>query len=176
MKIAVLSDIHSNIMALNFAIDDLKDKNIDKICFLGDYITDGENDNEILDIVKSISDYAIFGNREKYILDYSPSRKDFNNYKTIYTTYNNLSKKNLKYIESLKEYYIIQVEKFKILMIHGNQYYIDTNNIEKVFDKIIDDFDFDICLFGHSHRYLYKKYKTFYKSRIYRTILSLSNL
>lgn len=44
-------------------------------------------------------------------------------------------------------------------MIHGNQYYSDVDNIEKTFDKIIDAFDFDICFFGHSHRYLYKKYK-----------------
>lgn len=159
MKIAVLSDIHSNLMALNFAIDDLKKENIDTICFLGDYVTDGENDNEILGIVKNISNYAILGNREKYILDYSPLRKDYNNYKTIYTTYNNLSNESLKYIKSLKEYHIIKVKSFNILMIHGNQYYSDIDNIEKVFDKIIDDFNFDICLFGHSHKYLYKKYK-----------------
>ena len=44
-------------------------------------------------------------------------------------------------------------------MIHGNQYCFNADSIEKVFDKIIDDFDFDICLFGHSHRYSYKKYK-----------------
>jgi len=35
----------------------------------------------------------------------------------------------------------------------------DKDNIEEVFDKIINDFDFDICLFGHSHKYLYRKYK-----------------
>lgn len=159
MRLAVISDIHSNLMALNFAIDDLKKENIDKICFLGDYVTDGANDNEVLELVKNISDYAIFGNREKYILDYSPLRKNYNNYKTIYTTYNNLSNENLKYIKSLKEYYIIKLRNFTILMIHGNQYYSNIDNMKEAFDKIIDDFDFDICLFGHSHMYLYKKYK-----------------
>ena len=159
MRLAVLSDIHSNLIALNLAIDDLKKENVDKICFLGDYVTDGENDNEILGIIKNISDYTILGNREKYILDYSPLKKNYNNYKTIHTTYNNLSKDNLKYIESLKDYYIIKVKDFNILMIHGNQYYSDKDNIEEVFDKIINDFDFDICLFGHSHKYLYRKYK-----------------
>lgn len=159
MRLAVLSDIHSNLIALNLAIDDLKKENVDKICFLGDYVTDGESDNEILGIIKNISDYTILGNREKYILDYSPLKKNYNNYKTIHTTYNNLSKDNLKYIESLKEYYIIKAKDFNILMIHGNQYYSDKDNIEEVFDKIINDFDFDICLFGHSHKYLYRKYK-----------------
>ena len=141
MRLAVLSDIHSNLIALNLAIDDLKKENVDKICFLGDYVTDGESDNEILGIIKNISDYTILGNREKYILDYSPLKKNYNNYKTIHTTYNNLSKDNLKYIESLKEYYIIKAKDFNILMIHGNQYYSDKDNIEEVFDKIINDFE-----------------------------------
>ena len=161
MRLAILSDIHSNIIALNLVVDDLKNEKIDKVCLLGDYITDGDNGNEILKIVKSISDYSILGNREKYILDYSPSMKDFNNYKSIYTTYSNLSEESCKYLESLKEYYIIRVKEFNILMIHGNKYYTDTINIEKVFDKIINDFDFDfdICVFGHTHKYLCKRYK-----------------
>jgi len=159
MRIAVLSDIHSNLIALNLALNSLKSERVDNIYFLGDYITDGENENEILNIVKKYSDYAILGNREKYMLNYSPAKKDFNNYKPIYTTYNNLNKENLKYIESLPEYYTFKINNFNILMLHGDKYYNISDNIEKVFDRIIEDFDFDICLFGHSHRYLYKEYK-----------------
>ncbi len=159
MRIAVLSDIHSNLLALNLAMNSLKKENIDKIYFLGDYITDGENENEILSIVKKNSNYAILGNREKYILNYSPAKKDFNNYKPIFTTYNNLSKESLKYIESLPEYLTFKINSFNILMIHGDKYCNDADSIEKVFDKIIEDFDFDICLFGHSHRYFYREYK-----------------
>ena len=164
MRIAVIGDIHSNLIALNLAISDLTDKNIDNIYFLGDYITDGENENEILDIIKNISNYVILGNRERYILNYSPNKKDFNNYKTISTTYNNLKQENLKYLKSLKEYYITKVNNFNVLILHGDKYYNDIDNIEKIFDKIINDFDFDfdICIFGHSHKFLYKKYKNKY--------------
>lgn len=159
MKLAVLSDIHSNIVALNLAIDDLKNENVDKICFLGDYISDGENDNEILNIIKNVSDYTIFGNREKYIFDYSPLRKDYNNYKTIHATYSNLSEENLKYIKTLEEYCIIEVGKFKILMIHGHQHYAGRKGMEEMFDRMIAKYDFDVCIFGHTHKYLYREYK-----------------
>lgn len=162
MRIAVLSDIHSNLVAFNLIMNSLKNEHIDKICFLGDYITDGENENTILNIVKKISNFTILGNREKYILNYSPIKKDYNNYKTIHTTYKNLSEENIEYLKHLKEYYLIEINNYKILMIHGNQYYNDSDNIEKTFDKIIDDFDFDICLFGHTHRYLFKKYRNKY--------------
>ena len=162
MRIAVLSDIHSNLVAFNLIMNSLKNEHIDKFCFLGDYITDGENENTILNIVKKISNFTILGNREKYILDYSPIKKDYNNYKTIHTTYKNLSEENIEYLKHLKEHYLIKINNYKILMIHGNQYYNDSDNIEKTFDKIIDAFDFDICLFGHTHRYLFKKYRNKY--------------
>lgn len=159
MRLAVISDIHSNLYAFNLALANLKEENIDKICFLGDYITDGENENEILHMIKKVADYTILGNREKYMLDYSKEKKEYNNYKTIHTTYTNLSKENLEYLKSLEEHLTTEIGNFKILMIHGNQYFNDLENIENAFDRIIEDFDFDICLFGHTHRYLYRKYK-----------------
>lgn len=162
MKIAVLSDIHSNLLSLEMAIDSLKKENVDKIFFLGDYITDGEDENKILKIIKNIADIAILGNREKYMLDYSPARRNFNNYKTISNTYNNLSKDSLEFIKSLKETTFIRINKYKILLIHGDQYFRHVNNIEKAFDKVISDFDFDICLFGHTHKYINSKYKNKY--------------
>ena len=41
MRIAVISDIHSNYIAFKTIIDDIKKENIDEIIFLGDYVTDG---------------------------------------------------------------------------------------------------------------------------------------
>ena len=37
MKIAVLSDIHGNLLALESVLEDIQSKNCDKILFLGDY-------------------------------------------------------------------------------------------------------------------------------------------
>ncbi len=157
MKLALISDIHSNLIALNLAISDCKKENIDKVIFLGDYITDLENENEVLNIIKKNADYAILGNREKYILNYSPLKKDYNNYKPIYTTFNNLNQENLDYIKSLKSHDIITINNLKILIIHSDIYH--NENINNMFDQIINDFDFDICFFGHTHEYLYKEYK-----------------
>jgi len=41
MKIAVISDIHSNADALKLSIDSLKSKNIDLTIFLGDLLSYG---------------------------------------------------------------------------------------------------------------------------------------
>lgn len=159
MRIAVLSDIHSNLLALNLIANDLKKENVDKICCLGDYITDGENDNEVLSVIREIADYAILGNREKYILDYSPARQEYNDRKPISTTYHNLKRENFEYLKTLKDTRIARAGHFKILLHHGDKYYYDDCSIEKAFDELIGEFEFDICLFGHSHRHTYFKYK-----------------
>lgn len=158
MKIAVISDCHSNIIALNDALNDAKKNNVEKYIFLGDYITDGEDSNDTLDIVKKVADYLILGNREKYILNYDDSKRKFNNYKPIANTYNNLREDNINYIKTLKTFEIININNYKILMIHGDTY--KNNSITMMFDKIIEQHeDFDICLFGHTHQYLDMKYK-----------------
>ena len=159
MKIAVISDIHCNLLALKLALQEIKKEKIDKIIYLGDYITDGIYENEILEIVNKTAMYAVLGNREQYILDYSKEKKEYNNYKTISYTYNNLTNKNIKYIQSLKKAYEIKIMGYKFLLIHGDSYYKPGIKIEKMIDSIEKDYDFDICLFGHTHKYYSKEYK-----------------
>ena len=158
MKIAVLSDVHSNIYGLRLALEDSKRNNVDKYIFLGDYITDGYITNEIIDLVKLYGDHVIIGNREKYILNYDPSRCEYSNYKTISCTYKSLNSDSINYIKTLKEEEIIDVNNYKILITHGDKYFIESDNID--YDGIINDHeDFDICLFGHFHMYSDVLYK-----------------
>ena len=124
--------MHANLLALNLALEDAKANNIEKFIFLGDYITDGEYSNDVLELVKKYSDYAIIGNREKYILNYNKEKENYNNYKPISYTYNSLSKNNKDFIKKLKEYMIININSFRVLLIHGDTY-IKTPNEKKNF-------------------------------------------
>lgn len=159
MKIAVISDIHSNLLAFKLALQDAKNENVDFFIFLGDYITDGENANEILNIIKKTSNYVIAGNREKYIINYSSEKKDYNNYKPISHTYNSLTEDNINYIRNLKDFMIVEILNFKILIIHGDKYFTLPEINPLIFDSIISEYDFDICLFGHTHQYCNTRYK-----------------
>lgn len=159
MKLAILADVHENILALKMALADAKKNNVDKYIFLGDYITDGDNSNDTLDLVKKNADYAILGNREKYILNFNAETKN-DNYKNnpISYTYNSLSKNNINYIKTLKNTITIEIENNKILIIHGDVNY--TGEITDFYEKVIANYsDFDICLFGHSHIYSNAIYK-----------------
>jgi predicted phosphodiesterase len=65
MKYAILSDIHSNLEALEAVLKDLHPQKPDKICVLGDTIGYGPNPRECLKKVHEIADVVLFGNHEK---------------------------------------------------------------------------------------------------------------
>ncbi len=159
MKIAVISDIHSNALALSLALEDVKKEKCEQIFFLGDYLTDGPNENEIINVIQKYGTKVILGNREKYLLNYDANQKDFNNYRPIYFTYHNLEVANLNYLKSLPSREIVTINNYKILLIHGEEYGHSANTIEELFDEYIAKYDFDICLFGHTHKYFQKEYQ-----------------
>lgn len=72
MKIAVLSDIHGNNIALQTCMEYLEKQAIDAYCFLGDYIGDFPQIRQVMDTLyrlqKSMPCYLIRGNKEEYIL------------------------------------------------------------------------------------------------------------
>ena len=159
MKIALISDVHSNITALKKAIKDAKNNQVDEFFFLGDYITDGPGSNEVMDLIKQYGSEVFLGNRERNILNYDSSKKDYNNTKPMDYTYHELLKENMDYIKTLPDKKIIQIGKYKTLVWHGDELIDRKGGLLNDFDKIIYKYDFDICIFGHTHMYTYLTYK-----------------
>jgi len=68
MKIAVFTDIHGNLQALQSILDDIKDNNIDEIVCLGDVIAIGPQPKECLDLIIKNKVSMVLGNHELYYL------------------------------------------------------------------------------------------------------------
>ncbi len=74
INLAIFSDVHSNLEALNVVVDYIKDISPDIIIFLGDIVGYGPNPKECIKIVEDIAqihvvgnhDYAIFTNNFMY--------------------------------------------------------------------------------------------------------------
>lgn len=68
MRIAIFSDIHGNLQALETILNDIKENNIDKIYFLGDAIAIGPNSKDCLDLIIENNIKMVLGNHELYYL------------------------------------------------------------------------------------------------------------
>lgn len=173
-KIAIITDIHGNLFLLNKVLKELEKENIDDYIFCGDNITDGFDNEKILNKIKSLTSNVILGNREKSILEYdNKSWQNKKQWKSMLYTYNSLSKENLDYLKTLNIYKIITINNVKICISHGSPYNIRDLvcfNSYEIFDKLIADFNCDIYLFGHTH----KEYMTKYKDKLFINTGTLS--
>ncbi len=77
MKFAVISDVHSNLEALECTLSEIKKRGSDKIICLGDAVGYGANPSECLAIFRSSVDVVIMGNHDQAIFDI-PFRDYFN--------------------------------------------------------------------------------------------------
>ncbi len=109
MRLAVLSDIHSNFAALEACLLDKRVQAADGLLFLGDYVTDcpypERTTARIRSLAKDIPCWLLRGNREDYLLDYDCSPvKDWSygsNRGSLLYTYESLGKENLDFYRTL---------------------------------------------------------------------------
>ncbi|MBI4686608.1 MAG: metallophosphoesterase family protein [Nitrospirae bacterium] len=64
MRIAIISDVHANLEALQSVLEEIKKEMPDEIWFLGDAVGYGPNPNECIDIIKKEAQILIAGNHD----------------------------------------------------------------------------------------------------------------
>lgn len=69
MKIAVISDVHSNLTALKAVLEDIKKRNVDKIFCLGDTIAKGVNSDECVKLIKENCEVVLRGNCDRHFCE-----------------------------------------------------------------------------------------------------------
>lgn len=129
MKLAVLSDIHSNFAALEACLSDRRVQTADGLIFLGDYVTDcpypERTTARIRSLAKELPCWLLRGNREDYLLNYDrASLKDWtygSNRGSLLYTYESLGKENLEFYRTLPTSAILFLPKATPLTImHGS--------------------------------------------------------
>ncbi len=93
-KIAIISDIHGNIPALNAVINDIRKKKIDNIICLGDLAGKGPNPAEAVDIIRRECKEVLMGNWDIMI-------SGENDYEMVKWARENMGEERLDYIKNL---------------------------------------------------------------------------
>jgi predicted phosphodiesterase len=151
MRLAVISDIHSNLEALQKALEIISNKSVDEIICLGDTVGYGANPNECLDLVRSSTPYILMGNHDEAAVDPSIAHS-FNRHARAAAewTARELTDSNKSFIKSLP----CEITRHDIYFVHASPYepsewhYIITPaDADKNFSK----FSSRVCFIGHSH-------------------------
>ncbi len=74
MRLAIISDIHGNAVALKEVLDDIRARSVDEMVCLGDIVTLGAEPGEVLDLLESVECRFVLGNHDEFI--YDPSLMD----------------------------------------------------------------------------------------------------
>lgn len=67
-RIAIISDIHGNLEAMEAVLNDIKKQDIDEVICLGDSISIGPNSKECVDLLIDNNIKSVLGNHEIYLL------------------------------------------------------------------------------------------------------------
>ncbi|KKM00877.1 hypothetical protein LCGC14_1800040 [marine sediment metagenome] len=167
-RIAVISDIHSNLTALTAALADIAERGVERIVCLGDVVGYGPEPKECLDLVAQRSEITLMGNHDFAVL-YEPDNFNLGAEGACYWTRQILEAEPNKaardrrwdFLGSLPVRHVLGAEDSPIgetLLVHGsprrpvNEYVFpdDIYNNPGKLSGVFERFD-NVCLIGHSH-------------------------
>lgn len=161
MRIAVISDIHSNIYALQSVFDDIDNRNIDLVACTGDLVGYGTKPNEVIDLIRKNKVLTIMGNYDDAIGNYKivcgcdyPDPKDAEKAGlSMYFTSTETTKENKEYLSNLPKEATLKFNDKTIRLVHGSTRLINEYLKEdsKEADEVMSNLVEDILICGHTH-------------------------
>ncbi|HEX9513058.1 MAG TPA: metallophosphoesterase family protein [Puia sp.] len=168
MKIALFSDIHANLPALEAFFTDVDQKKPDAIYCLGDLVGYNIWPNEVINQVRKRGIPTIAGNYDFGIgrtsddcgCAYKTDDEKANGAVSISFTNEIVKDEERKYLRTLpahlKVEFQLNQDKLNLLLVHGsprriNEYLFEDRE-EKSMLRIMQDADADIMCFGHTHK------------------------
>lgn len=169
MRILVFSDVHGNLDALNNVLKQAKDKNVDKIIFLGDIFQRGNKEIECLELLRNSEILCLKGNCELYIehgVDIDPDVEYLRDYYEEMRA--KLSTEQMKFIKDMKLFHEEDCFGYKMLFshflfsdIHSDYPFLQLSSLKDgLFDKNCQTENlkkYKLVVIGHSHKNFVKE-------------------
>lgn len=158
VKIAILSDIHANLHALESVIQDAETRGAELFVNAGDSIGFGPCPNEVAELLCEKDVLSILGN---YDLEVMESKTKAEKNISLKFARREMTKATELYLYSLPHELRINVAGKKILVAHGSpesieeHIYVDTQ-IERL-KAISDSRKVDVIIIGHSHEQFWRQ-------------------
>lgn len=168
MRIALFSDIHANLPALEAFFSNLETQDVDAVYCLGDLVGYNIWPNEVINEIRKRGIPTIAGNYDFGIgrnssdcgCAYKSDEEKANGAISIAVTNQLVNERERQYLRTLPAHIKLEFQlnndKLNLLLVHGsprriNEYLFEDRE-EKSLLRIMQDADADILCFGHTHK------------------------
>lgn len=152
MRIAVLSDIHGNLEALEAVFEDMVRLDVSEVFCLGDLIGYGPDPDQVVQFIKDRGIHSVIGNHELAAIDpthlkwFNPPARE-----SLKKTLRMLSEDSMEFISGLKQCLMAHncrfVHGFPLDSVSTYAFAVTNNRI----CKILMDMPEKVCFIGHTH-------------------------
>lgn len=165
MKIAVISDIHGNMEAVEAVMNDINKQGCEKLFVLGDYAMAGPEPNRAIEYFMNKQDdknvCMIQGNTDLMIADYSSDLYKFLKEKApvmaeaLRNDVNLINDSEKNFLKALPAQTEVVIDGVKFLLVHGsprknNEDILPDKPIAEI-EEMLEGVDADVILCGHTH-------------------------
>lgn len=163
--LAVLSDVHGNLPALQAVVADMQHDNVNGIIVAGDFIG-GPQPNETIEILRSLDSWMIRGNSDNNLLRYEGGdgvvpnapdswRNDLQ-FALLRWAYRHVNRETFEFLRSLPEQRVIELPGASaIRVVHGSPRHpaeaIYPNSDPALLDLVLAQVDEPVLVCGHTH-------------------------
>lgn len=163
MQIAVLSDIHANLHALQAVWHDLQAQVPDQVYCLGDLVDYGAYPNEVVQFVRDHQIPTLMGNYDEGVgfdmndcgCVYKEPAQEARGHLSLLWTRRHTMDENKSYLRSLPMQLRVGERKPRLLMVHGSprriNEYLYQDRPRATFERLARVAGAEVLLFGHTH-------------------------
>lgn len=167
IQIAIFSDVHGNLPALEVVLDDIKNRGISQRFCLGDLVDFAPWGNEVIDEIRNLNIPCIMGNHDERIaydipvisLSKHSQEETAARFLAIDHSKKYITENNKKYLAELpfhlKLNYKVGNKHWNIQLVHSglesNDTYLYESENDEVFSQMLQDSQSDVVVMGHTH-------------------------
>jgi putative phosphoesterase len=160
MRLAIISDIHGNLVALEAVLADIAQRNCDQIICLGDVVEDGPNPRECLHKILELGCETIMGNTDERMLKFHGQTPDPNmesvSYQRNFWSANEFTDTDCELIKKFKPFLNLELGGLKLIAYHGSPKSNTDPIVQSTCSAELDTFfaghNADLFIGGHTHR------------------------
>lgn len=154
LTVALIGDVHANLPALEAVLADIRERGVNLIWNVGDYVGYGPFPDETVRRLRTTEAIGILGNFDRDVL-VDKSKKVPEKDETVHWSSEHLSKKNRRYLQELPRERRLTVAGKRILLVHGSpdsiKEHLRPATPESRLHEIAATADADVIISGHSH-------------------------